>query len=63
MPPCLTLSNEKELHPPLHFDVVAIIKGALWSPSAAVANNFYSLLFPQSLVLSNSYQKRSQQPW
>ena len=51
MPPCLTFSNisyisrvkwskeRKEYHPPLHLCVVAIEKGAFWSPPTTVANN------------------------
>ena len=31
----------KELHPPLHLSVVAIEKGAFWSPLTTVANFTY----------------------
>ena len=31
-------TKPKEYHPPLHFRVVAIEKGAFWSPSTTVAN-------------------------
>ena len=53
IPPCLTLSNiryvsrvkwsnpGKGVAPPLHLGVVAIEKGAFWSPSTTVANFTY----------------------
>ena len=34
----------KEWHPPLHLGVVAIKKGAFWSPSTTVANFTYFYL-------------------
>ena len=65
MPPCLTLSiirygsrvkwsnPGKGVRPPLHLGVVAIEKGAFWSPSTMVAN--FTLTFkyewlPQTLM-------------
>ena len=56
IPPCLILSNiryvsrvkwsnpGKGLSSPLHFGVVAIEKGALWSPSTTVPN-FYIYIY------------------
>ena len=57
IPPCLTFSNiryvpyksgaihGKEYHPPLHLGVVAIEKGAFWSPSTMVDNYTFYLLY------------------
>ena len=40
----LNSTTTEELRPSLHFGVVAIEKGAFWSPSTMVAN-FYLLFF------------------
>ena len=58
MPPCLTLNNVRyvswvKLSNPLHFGVVAIEKGAFWSPSTTVAK--FTLLFLIPGFLSENF--------
>ena len=42
----------KELRPPLHLGVVAIEKGAFWSPSTAVANFTYIYIYYMEVSLT-----------
>ena len=46
--------REKELRPPLHIGVVAIEKGALWSPSTTVAN--FILIWGDFIIINISFR-------
>ena len=71
IPPCLSLINiryvsrvkwgnpREEVASPLRFGVVAIEKGAFWSPSTTVANFFFSL-FLDNYVQTNKKEKKSE---
>ena len=43
--------KEKESHPPLHLDVVAIEKGAFWSPLTTIANFTYLCVYTKHNVI------------
>ena len=42
-----------ELHPPLHLSVVAIEKGAFWSPLTKVANFTYLLSYKDGFYITH----------